>query len=648
MNGSSSPPDETEAHPSHTEVTFGVELEYVLTFPRSDLISDSDKYQGPNKAAQQMVREALSRPLHAQCSICDLEVAFALPLKLPNPISADPLNIYDKWQVVGEMLHTPLTDRRAINYRLVRTEDGYFFVGLEIISRILRADQFIDVADDLADHVHRVSWAEEVKAVTERLQHTFGERFRSNHSKANYLYSVPGAGLHIHVGNGQDGFSLDTVKNIMSFNAAFERQVDTIQASHRIGVTDQPTRPLADPTGHSQQDCNSDRFVHNMGVIGGIQTRTYYRRLAEAGTPFLFTNPGQDYPSTSYGKGSVETAADRDDILAYLELIRQADTLHEVCDLGLYQDKRVSQSSCMLGKADRKLNQSATNLRELREAGTHPDAKKTIEFRQHRSTLQCAAIIPWLTFVVALVNYCDSNNVAALQAVFQDYVQKSDLTFPDVCRLIGCDQKTVQFYEDQLSVKYSRNLRAKEKKRAGAAAEKGNPLGALACENVRRERAETHPKNAAKRIEEKFLRGGYGQFSQSFIDETLGSTSSVTDRQRQQITLGYKPPMRGESHDREPLEPYESAPGESDGYVTSEAESANSDDSESEEVRERRVEASEVKGLSEPPIEVTGPFEPQAIHHHSSFSVGLSSSVGSPWLFEPIEFEGPDGHEICE
>ncbi len=336
---------------------------------------------------------------------------------------------------------------------------------------------------------------------------------------------------------------------------AFERQIDSIQATHRISGTDVATRPLFYPDRPHPSKCGNiipppswyrklDCSVYNVGLADGFLYQSYTRRRhAEGGIEVPSTVADYVYPISAYDHPLVRKASEGYDIDSWLTLVSHAPTISSLLDMYTGYPKSTT-----------------INIKQSNPKMNPYQYKKTIEFRQHRATLQAEAVVSWLQYVVAMVGFCESNSMAALLALVNrnSRTRRADFDFPMLCRTIGCGDDVVAHYKNQLAGDYSHTLRQQDKVDADQTARtRAEPLAELALHSISRERDDINPKHVHKRLREKLLMGGYGQFSREYIDEVLGS-AHVSEQEREKITLGYRAPVHVADYVQPTLSTYDS------------------------------------------------------------------------------------------
>jgi hypothetical protein len=613
------------------DLTFGIELEYVLL--RRKRSSDSREADPDllDADAVQIVFNSLAQKLPARCMVCNSRVWFDLPL------NRDPLltNTYECWNVDNEYFRAWSGDEAAQEALGIEAAGEYEYRGVEIISRILHAHKHLEILEPTSTHVHRISYDEEIKAVLRKLKHDFC-MLSANRSKNNYLYNGKVAAYHVHIGNYRTGFDLETVKNVLCVSLACERLLDGVHPTHRIDGVEFGTREMSTS---NQWATTTPGACMGSGVVNVPLSYTLllekYRRdqrelCQRRGVEYVELGP--KYPVEYLRDDTIKAASKRSDIDAWMTLVNKAPDLTRLLDLYPSYPKN-----------------TVVNILPLHSQNADP-VKKTIEFRQHMATFDVSRIVSWIELTCRLVEFCKRNNAAVIAAHLKP---EATLRAPDanvltLARLIGCNAKTVEHYASLLSGEYAKNARAEEKRLALIAQAAGDPIARLALYSVKRERSDTNRENARRRIMEKLLAGGYGQFPRSFIDSVVPPNVSEADRRK--ITLGYKAPLSEREPEWKQFRSYDSTPEGSEGYRSSDSAFSTPYVSEEDEPKSRvptlqgtygelydhlsSFQADASTGRSHDRMRYGSPPSAQMISHAYSTSSGGSSrgrsAAGSP------------------
>ncbi|MCJ1255591.1 hypothetical protein MMC24_003408 [Lignoscripta atroalba] len=209
------------------------------------------------------------------------------------------------------------------------------------------------------------------------------------------VFATEGTGLHFHVGNRSKGFSLTTLKKISLVVYGFEHQIESIHPDRRL--------PLPS-IEHTSQYCKSPSL-------------SLYDKLN--------TNSGP---------------------IANLLAINECKTIPELIDLMQFSHHKYS--------AYNFLNLDARNLEILGPDGEviqsgYKSIFFTLEFRQHKGTLDEDEICNWAEFVTGLVNWCHNVRLDVLLPLLVSNCTDSNFTVLDLMKFMG-KEHLVDFYKDRL------------------------------------------------------------------------------------------------------------------------------------------------------------------------------------------------------
>lgn len=239
---------------------------------------------------------------------------------------------YSRWTVESDSLWLSKGEQELL-------PAGYKQESIEISSPIFRLG-----ADD---------WQVQIRAVFDVLAHveaSTGCRFIANAS----------TGFHVHVGNGAgQKMPLETAKKILQLTTAFERVLDQLHASNRIGMPGDycihfSNAPLS--FFHQNNGFNTPDAVL-FDWLASIEGQSSHEGLAE-----LFRLPGGD--------------------AKFPGITEKIDYCH---------NSSVNVENC------------CEDVDAERYAS---DLKGTVEFRQHTGTLDLLDILAWTSLTVRLAEYC--------------------------------------------------------------------------------------------------------------------------------------------------------------------------------------------------------------------------------------------------
>ncbi len=174
-------------------------------------------------------------------------------------------------------------------------------------------------------------------------------------------------GTHVHVGGGHKGFDVKTIKNVLATIWTFEPQIETIHPKYR---------------------------VQNLDFCPSFRADSELARN--------------------------NTLAGKLDIRAGLEDILSASSLAELEDLSYASEKAMAGGGRL-----------AYHLGDI--SGSFPASnlyKRTIEFRQHKGTLDFEELELWIKFCVLLLQFADSVDQKILFPFLRAHVEQSVEKYP--------------------------------------------------------------------------------------------------------------------------------------------------------------------------------------------------------------------------
>ncbi|KAI9642370.1 hypothetical protein NHQ30_009174 [Ciborinia camelliae] len=181
------------------------------------------------------------------------------------------------------------------------------------------------------------------------------------------------ADTHIHIGNGLNGFDVSTIRKLMAFVWTFERQLATIHPPHYM--TEKAfSQPL---TTHS-----------------------------------MLATMGKRYRDRIVLEGTEEELKDHDTNFV-IDRIMEIDTIDEIVTM-------LSSPLLNQNRLTKRLIYSICNLETGREK-----VKKTIEFRQHKSTLDDEEVYHWITVCRFIVNLAIVADEEILSEFCKEHLHKT-------------------------------------------------------------------------------------------------------------------------------------------------------------------------------------------------------------------------------
>ncbi|CZT20172.1 uncharacterized protein RCC_06029 [Ramularia collo-cygni] len=543
------------------KLTGGIEIECLLitshtTEDRGHLRDDASS----TVLAQNRVYQALRPPIRVVCVECKATFDYHLPLYNPkDPNESD----YIKWDVsLDPSLDLSSEEKRKIDARWL----DFHVAPIEIKSRVMLLTENFAVATSKSNpsHTHKITYREEIEAVYSRLLKSFNDP-RSEHARDCRLVINKTASTHVHIGSSYNGFPLETVKNVMSVLVAHELQVDAVHSVDRITGCDRLRQDGTWQHLSSTSGCRSQTSIpaaYNQPWSAHFSDSAFKHYKGESEAQRLqrrtqSSKPSAVYPASKFHRRpKVQLAAQKCDIGSWLTLIECASSVQ---DLRRFQFGVAHSSTINL-----------TNLKEHRLlAASHYsrwDGKMTIEFRQHGATLQSAEILNWIGVLVGLFKYANSTNHAAVKAACLKNWDNPAFTMLDLLKLFGyrAQDDIFRHYANVLGELPNRRPYSETiEMQALRAVDRFGPNDCFApvMKHLIKSRAElTNIEKVRQLINRKFLQGGYGQFSKSYLDERIALEFGVPEY----LILGFCPPWSS----YETGEPSSDAGAESHGSET--------------------------------------------------------------------------------
>ncbi|KAK5175441.1 uncharacterized protein LTR77_000580 [Saxophila tyrrhenica] len=596
---------------------FGIELEFLyMCRNKREPIGIIHGVQSSNIGAN-AVRAVLSEDIRGHCRTCKNSFTFRLPLDpgheaeqwLDESNDEEGEN-YRLWSVTSESLHP----EKESDLLCEHIGTKYLVSGVEVKSRVLSLSTDIIISAPGSSHQHQKSAREEISAV---LQHLRG-RLTSfeNDQQESYIYANEGCGLHVHVGNYDRSFDVDTIKKLVCFNIACERLIDQIHSPHRVDGYEATVRPLdysGDPDFTRDTWSMNDAF--NRPLSSGFLYRAYCRRRAEKDTYYQHTDQATlgnryTFPRSHLHDKTIHLASISKGIDSWMYLVREAPLLVDIMQ-NLYP-----------------LNSRNTivNLKNLTNPFNVAKKKKlTVEFRQHAGTLQTDRVLAQVDFVTRMVNFCQISSWIDVRNLIDSDgpLRQADATILLLCTTIGFSRTTLSYYTDCSNQSYTKAIRHQECKQAQKASKAGNLLADVAVNAIEQERTHLDPSNRRQAVAEKLQFGGYGLFPRDLAKQLLGPKAD--DAVVERITLGFdseiQPNRRNYSPSAYAFSKKYSVPSAGSSLTTSPLISPGSGTSES---RGRQHERGIERNSSSSPLALSGVSkEEQTPGRHISPAAGL-------------------------
>ena len=429
-------------------------------------------------------------------------------------------------------------------------------VGVEVTSRKLFADRDVPVPADrdtarTDGHQHTIAVDDEIETVLSALHRAFNNNNNPSPPAANnneltkqqLLLVNNTCGLHVHVGNDEDGFPLQTLKNVLSLHTAFERVIDSIHSLHRIGGTALALAPLDTLDDERSNDKAAVRglpILHRDQVPNVPLTEHHIARAwcARRNIAHPLPPPPEPAPTTTSAAPPTPRAPPypSSHIASNPPLTAAISGLHTSAFLETIQATPDIETLV----ASQPLKETTVSLRYLSEA-LH--SHKTIEFRQHAAVSTAAETLPWVAFVTSLVRYAHASSAEQIRKNCARVADDGGISLRHLLALIAMPVETGDYWLDRVSgvEPFFDHVAARAEVEAAFGGGVDSPLRKVALELIDERKAEYDRVAVGKAVRDKFDAGGYGQFSREFIDVYA---ADLSEEEKVMLTIGWEAPVR--------------------------------------------------------------------------------------------------------
>lgn len=513
------------------DLTFGIEIECLLL-----RVSDPDDESSISPlAGREAIHTALSQPMTALCSSCQQEHSFALPLNSVVTAGWKQASLdreYTQW-TIDEDNSVALTDPE-----LEPIQDKPRFVELdriEIKSRIIFADKPLTttLSSDL-NHVHSISWQDEIRTVYNRLN----EVFNTAPGKPGFrLFVNTNCGLHVHVGNEHKGFPLSTVKNILSMYVANEMAIDSIHSTDRItGSTLAFTTKRTPNLNQYHTEDVLEGEIYNLPWSAHFLYMAFKFTAAEE-MPKIYNSMCNDYPINAFDEyPSLKAISKRIDVPSWLKLIRCASNIKKLRNM----------QGIMAHNSVVNLENLADFSPDGSNRGPSGDKKMTIEFRQHAGTLSSTEAIAWISVLLSLTRFSQNQSLAQVKSACEETWSNSSHSALDFLKAVNVPRDTYEHYETVLGLRphqtesYADSFRSRQLQAASRFGSDDFYLD-VATIFIDERTSALSIQRVKDRIKKKLVNGCYGQFDARYVEKL-----DVSSVEKTQLTVGWKPDRSGE------------------------------------------------------------------------------------------------------
>jgi hypothetical protein len=513
-------------------ISLGVEFEFiVLEFYEEGRIPTWEERRSTPYSLS-LLTEVLKKPIRFTCSSCGEAHNCILDLneQTAERAGSDP----NRWNVLCDD-SVKLETLQTAN---LRKEDCDVF-SVELTSRVLfnATANWTTRSTTNAGHMHTITYQQEITGVLEALHTAFNTRHPVNgpHSGRRLVTNYTCA-LHVHVGNGSTGFTLQTVKNLLSLCTAFERVIDEMHAASRIGCSGLDFADLeyfgSDDDNNMAEAGSMTSDVFNKALTERLIGNAYMTRRDDNHTPDIEATRDH-YPANAMNSDPVlKQAASDIHTMAFVHVIQSAPNMKSLREmLSSCSETSVSINYLIAGDRDEVISDTRQYTRF-----------NTIEFRQHAAVTDAKEALPWIAFLQALVKYADSTSPEIIISECERAASDPFVDLPALFELLDVGHETRNYYLNRSNEMIQHSIDAARMQVESFGAE--DPFRQISLDLLN-ERAEDHDlDNVSKVIRNKFQKGGYGQFSREFID---GYAPLLENKLKDELEIGWNIPFRDDS-----------------------------------------------------------------------------------------------------
>lgn len=519
--------------------TFGVELEAVLIYPNTLHEPTKSTHQDDQRVAARHQKEMLAQTVYDQLNTiyrakcrnanCKKIHTFRLPLHDPSKLVSGAK--YSKWTADSDF-SVRLTDEERMSQAWNDVKDHYSMYGVEVISRVLNlrgTTPYPDVSDESnilessgEGHAHAPHWIDELHHVTSRLM-------AFNKTKHFRCFVNSTSGLHVHLGR-SGGLPVPTVRGMMSMFTAFERQVDSVLTTKRVGGYDGPMGmpSLVSQTSSHKYDHDRAHGFDSWVTYCAPISRVHLYRVQRT----LETKAATEAQPIARRAGEVSGS----------EWLKNADfrkarrvgvTLDEFPYYNSRYDERMLDALTAYHVPGwLYLMTSAGSVEDLTKLWTHDQgghgssinfdnldgSKKTIEIRCHGGSIDLNEIVSWVNLMGSMLEYIDSVTTVELTKNILTKWPESGFNIVDLARTVRADKRTVAFYRKVLGTSYAADAYEMHTKNQDTTSE----LTELTNFVEKTRRTERTRRQINEKIRHKFESGLYGMQSRTYVSSTSG------------------------------------------------------------------------------------------------------------------------------
>lgn len=532
--------------------TFGIEIECVLVYPFKLVEHNHTRARQIIEVLVQ--KQLLDKPMRLSCRRPDCSELheYHISIYATEPVR----NKYSKWTISYDP-SVYMTNEERLWLRPPGQKNTHTFYGLEIKSRILNfhgstPDPDAQGIEHYQENEHgpvESEWRQEIAHILERLN-------AFNHTRDFRCYVNNTTGLHIHVGKTKHQLSFESLRGTLSMFTAFERQIDAVLTTGRIGWFDGDMRlPSVESLTEDYNFEEGDNTFTSTTYCQPVSTAHLWRlrnvltsmKISSEPPPFALDDAqqmeqnihvgyvppptttdailsglsGQSFPSQEMARSDprIQRAIRDYHVLGWLYVLNKARTLQDLKDF--WPEKNEGG------------HQSAFNMENIQpQAGE--SQKQTLEIRCHPGSLDFGEISAWIDTIVSMVEYSGSVTATELVTLVISNWGVGTYTFADLAGSVGATDATQAFYRDKL---FQPGYASQRRDRIVSAQDDTTPLplaGLLLI--VEKTRVLERSQNAVnEKIREKLEGGFYGKQPYKLFREIAGPVAAASTEGRQLV-----------------------------------------------------------------------------------------------------------------
>lgn len=575
-SGSLEPEISKEASPAKLDLTVGIEIECALLC--------SETTVGNSQVARNVIYEALSAPAQVCCASCGELHEVWLPI-LPvagtrGPVHHHPNDLlFERW-AIGEDSTIGIEKEEKLFPGAIK-----YKYDLEIRSRILSLGH--PHPSGSINHKtgckHTISYDNEIRMIYAALN-----KINSPDSTTPLWRIVINetCSTHVHVGNYNRSFPLQTVKNTVAIVIANEKALDAIHATNRIdgsilGNTDEATQRSSFyrsndehcwklPSSMNDKGKDEDEAArlepqtssYNMPWSSHFAGIAYCRRRdVSYGTK----DKSPPYPDTAMEKiPTLKQLASNNDIPSWLAVIEHASSLIELKELQKERHKHSTLNLFNLGL----YNDEGYDMRET-------DKKLTLEFRQLAGTLDVEEVLAWVDLTAYIVQTAHCQSYQTIRQDFCEpackdpewdtmqllgklgyvpndggyafyqrvlgYVDHQELPGAEEDDDAGDDNGSIASFATAVQILTNSSQYSHDQVTLASLLPSSDPLKPILLHAIAGNAARRSTRAVRERMWMKFLKGCYGQFEWEFLEGVKFDGHELNDEQTVKLTKGWVP-----------------------------------------------------------------------------------------------------------